>query len=211
MKTAVVIGATGLVGGHLVEQLGKDIGYERIVVLSRRKLQYLNPKVIVHVIDFDAPDASVIKGDHIFCAIGTTIKKAGSKENQYRIDCEYPARIAEIARNNGAEKFILVSSIGANPNSGNFYLRTKGELEEKLKKLQFKSLIILRPSFILGKRKEFRLGEKIAIVLSNALNPLMIGKLRRYRGMQASAIAGRMIKEAKKENPQIDVIDSAAI
>src|SRR4051812_41878874 len=177
MKTALVIGATGLVGSHLVEQLAKDDYYSRIVILSRRNLQYLNPKKEVRVIDFDHPDVSAIKGDHVFCAIGTTIKKAGSKENQFRIDCEYPFRIAEIAKRNDAEKFILISSIGANANSGNFYLRTKGQLEEKLKKIGFNNLIVLRPSFILGKRKEFRLGEKIGIVVAKALKPLMLGSL----------------------------------
>lgn len=197
MRTALVIGATGLVGSHLVEQLAKDDYYSKIVILSRRTLQYLHPKKVVHVIDFDHPDPSVVKGDHVFCAIGTTIKKAGSKENQYRIDCEYPSRLAEIARKNGAEKFILVSSIGADPKSGNFYLRTKGQLEEKLKQLGYPGLVILRPSIILGKRKEFRLGEKMGIVLLKTLNPLMIGSLRKYKGVNASDIAVKMIMEAK--------------
>ena len=211
MKTALVIGATGLVGSHLVEQLAKDDLYSKIIILSRRKLQYLNPKKEVRIIDFDRPDESLIKGDHVFCAIGTTIKKAGSKENQYRIDCEYPAKLAEIAKKNGAEKFILVSSIGANAKSGNFYLQTKGDLEEKLKQLHYTSLIILRPSFILGNRKEFRLGEKVGIVLFNILKPLMIGGLKRYRGVQASAIASRMINKAKIQTSQLEIIDSLSI
>jgi uncharacterized protein YbjT (DUF2867 family) len=211
MKTALVIGATGLVGSHLVEQLAKDDYYGKIIILSRRNLQYLHPKKVVQVIDFDHPDETVIKGDHVFCAIGTTIKKAGSKENQYRIDCEYPYRLAEIAKKNGAEKFVLVSSIGANAKSGNFYLRTKGDLEEKLKQLHYNSLIILRPSFILGNRKEFRLGEKVAIGLFKILTPLMVGGLKRYRGVQASAIAAKMISEAKDQTTSVKVVDSASI
>src|SRR4051812_18089976 len=193
MKTALVIGATGLVGSHLVEQLAKDDYYSRIVILSRRNLQYLNPKKEVRVIDFDHPDVSAIKGDHVFCAIGTTIKKAGSKENQYRIDCEYPERLAKIAKQIGAKKFVLVSSLGANAGSGNFYLRTKGDLEEKLKALNFESLIIIRPSFILNKRDEFRVGEKIGIVLARLLKPLMVGGLKRYSGVNASDIAKKMV------------------
>ncbi len=211
MKTAVVIGATGLVGSHLVEQLAKDDHYNKILILSRRNLQYLHPKKVVQVIDFDHPDASVIKGDHVFCAIGTTIKKAGSKENQYRIDCEYPFRLAEIAKKNGAEKFILVSSIGADADSRNFYLRTKGDVEEKLKQLHYTSLVILRPSFILGNRKEFRFGEKFAIGLFKVLAPLMVGGLKRYRGVQASAIAAKMITEAKNQTPAVEVVESSQI
>src|SRR6478735_3546108 len=133
MKTALVIGATGLVGGHLIEILLQEKSFDRIVVLSRRAVTYKDPKIEVRVIDFDSPDATQIKGDVVFCAIGTTIKKAGSQEKQYKIDCEYPAHLAAIAKQNGAKKFVLVSSLGANAKSGNFYLRTKGELEEKLK------------------------------------------------------------------------------
>jgi dTDP-4-dehydrorhamnose reductase len=101
MRTALVIGATGLVGGHLTEQLCSDGAWEKVIVLSRRKIIPSHPKMEVRVIDFDKPDATLVKADDIFCAIGTTLKKAGSKENQYRIDCEYPASLAAIAKNNG--------------------------------------------------------------------------------------------------------------
>jgi uncharacterized protein YbjT (DUF2867 family) len=211
MKTALVIGATGLIGSHLVELLGKDERYSKIIILSRRKIQYLNPKKIVQVIDYDNPDTSVVKGDDVFCAIGTTIKKAGSKENQYRIDCEYPARLAQIAKQNGAQKFILVSSIGADPKASNFYLRTKGDLEEKLKAINFDSLVILRPSILLGQRREFRLGERIGIFVMQALRPLMIGSFKKYRGVAASAVAQRMLQAAVSNTQKLEVISSEEI
>ena len=211
MKTALVIGATGLIGGHLVELLGKDERYNEVVILSRRKIQYLNPKKIVQVIDYDHPDASVIKGDHVFCAIGTTIKKAGSKENQYKIDCEYPARFAQIAKQNGAQKFILVSSLGADPKASNFYMRTKGDLEEKLKSVNFDSLVILRPSILLGQRREFRLGERIGIFMMQLLRPLLIGSFKKYRGVAASAVAQRMLQAAVSDTEKLEVISSEAI
>jgi uncharacterized protein YbjT (DUF2867 family) len=209
MRTAMVIGATGLVGGHLTEQLCADSTYDKVVVLSRRKLEQQHPKIEVRVIDFDKPDPAMVKADDVFCAIGTTLKKAGSKENQYRIDCEYPAKLAALAKQNGTETFVLVSSIGADAASGNFYLRTKGELEEKLKQTGFKRLIILRPSFILGDRKEFRAGEKIGILLAKALKSLMVGKLRKYRGVQATAIAAKMIAAAKQTGSAGTVVISS--
>lgn len=210
MRTAMVIGATGLVGGHLVETLKTSV-YEKVIVISRRPVKYDHPKIEVRVIDFDNPDKELIKCDDLFCAIGTTLKKAGSKENQYRIDCEYPSTLASLAKQNGARKFVLVSSIGANPDSSNFYLRTKGDLEERLRKLNFQTLIITRPSFILGDRSEFRLGEKIGIVIAKFLNPLMFGPLKKYRGKQATSIAERMVAEALKDQKGEIVLESDKI
>lgn len=149
--------------------------------------------------------------DDIFCAIGTTIKKAGSQENQYRIDCEYPNNIAKLAKENGAKQFALVSSIGANKNSNNFYLRTKGDLEEKLKSLNFNSLIIMRPSLILGNRKEFRLGEKTAIIFAKIVSPLFIGGLKKYKGVNASNIAQSMILHSNNGNQGLKIVESAEI
>ncbi len=211
MKTAVVIGATGLVGEILTNKLAQSNFYDRVIVLVRRPVTFSSPKIESVILNFDKPDSSLIKGNDIFCAIGTTIKKAGSKANQFKIDCEYPAEIARIARENGAEQFILVSSIGADANSSNFYLKTKGQLEERLTALNFPSLIILRPSFILGNRKENRMGEKIGIVLAKLLGPLMIGGLRKYKGVEATVIANRMVVAAVSENKGKLIIESDRI
>lgn len=193
MKTAIVIGATGLVGSYLVTELINSDNYNKVVLLVRKKTSFNHPKIEAHVIDFENIDAELIKGDDLFCAIGTTIKKAGSKHNQYKIDCDYPVKIAQIAKQNHVKQFILVSSIGANANSSNFYLRTKGELEEKITSLHFNLFAILRPSFILGKRNEFRLGEKIGIVFVKLLAPIFVGGLKKYKGVPAIDIAKKMI------------------
>jgi len=196
MKTAIVIGATGLVGVNLVNKLNDTKVYEKVTLLVRRKTDLNHLKLEEKIIDFDTIDPELVKADDIFCAIGTTLKKAGSKENQYKIDCEYPAKIARMAKENGSKQFLLVSSVGADKNSSNFYLRTKGELEEKISNLNFETFITLRPSFIIGDRKEFRLGEMIGIFFASLFRPLMLGGLKKYRGVHAIVIAKKMIKMA---------------
>ena len=204
-KTAIVLGATGLVGGHLIEQLVQHDAYTRVVALSRRPLEYEHPKLQVALLDFDNPDPDKIKGDDLYCALGTTLRKAGSKEAQYRIDCTYPYEIGKIARQNGVQQYVLVSSIGASTKTGNFYLRTKGELEQKLTDLDFPGLIIGRPSAILGDRGEFRLGEKIGIFLVQVLKPFVP---KRYRGIQAAQIARALIASAVEGQEGTRIIES---
>lgn len=196
MKTAVVLGASGLVGSMLTKGLLQSSHYGKVILLNRKSSVLSHPKLQEKQINFDAPDLTDVQADDVFCAIGTTLKKAGSKEAQYKIDCLYPAKLAGLLRKQGASRFLLVSSIGANAQSGNFYLRTKGELEQQLMALQFPSLVIARPSFILGDRAEFRAGEKIGIVLMKVFSPLLLGGLRKYRGVEASAIASCLISQA---------------
>jgi uncharacterized protein YbjT (DUF2867 family) len=198
MKTAIIIGATGLVGSTLVKQLLENQAYSKIVLLLRKPLNIIHSKLIQEIIDFDKLDASKIVGDDLFCAMGTTLKKAGSKEAQYKIDCTYPYEIAKIAKVNGVKQFILVSSVGANFDSSNFYLRTKGDLEKKMKSLGFQNFVCVRPSMLLGDREEYRLGEKIGAVLSNFLSPLLYGSLRKYHGIESSDVAKAMQKFASQ-------------
>jgi uncharacterized protein YbjT (DUF2867 family) len=211
MKTALIIGATGLVGSKIVRRLNDSKFYSRVILLVRRKSDFNHLKFEERLIDFDNIDPESIKGDDVFCAIGTTIKKAGSKENQYKIDCEYPYNIAHIAKQNGTKQFILVSSIGADYNSNNFYLRTKGELEKKISELNFETFIILRPSIILGKRNEFRLGETIGVFFINLFSPLFFGSLKKYKGVRASAIASRMVIAANQNLKGKHIIESDKI
>ena len=178
MKTAIIIGATGLIGSILVEQILENNAYSKVVLLLRKPLNISHSKLVQEVIDFDNPDASKIMGDDLFCAMGTTLSKAGSKEAQYKIDCTYPFEIGKIAKANGVKQYILVSSIGADISSSNFYLKTKGDLEQKIKSLNFQNFVSFRPSFLLGDRKEFRIIEKIAVVFVKILNPIMIGGLK---------------------------------
>lgn len=198
MKTAIVIGATGLVGSTLVKQLLENLDYSKVVLLLRKPLNISHPKLVQEVVNFDKLDASKIVGDDLFCAMGTTLKKAGSKEAQYKIDCTYPYEIGKIAKANGVKQFIMVSSVGANFDSSNFYLRTKGDLEKKIHNLNFHTFVSVRPSMLLGDREEYRLGEKVGTVLSNILSPLLFGNLRKYHGVEAYDVAKAMQRFANQ-------------
>lgn len=198
MKTAIIIGATGLVGSKLVKQILENSNYSKVVLLLRKPLNIRHPKLVQEVIDFDKPDTSKVIGDDLFCAMGTTLAKAGSKEVQYKIDCTYPYEIGKIAKANGVKLYILVSSVGANFDSSNFYLRTKGDLEKKIESLDFQNFVSVRPSMLLGNREESRLGEKIGTVLSNILSPLLFGSLRKYHGVEASDVAKAMQRFANQ-------------
>jgi uncharacterized protein YbjT (DUF2867 family) len=207
-KTALLLGATGLVGGHLLKQLLENPHYAQVVALTRRPLDVRHPKLRQEILDFDHPDASKIRGDDLFCALGTTLRKAGSKEAQYRIDCVYPFEVGKIARENGVRQFLLVSSVGADAKSSNFYLKTKGELEEKIQGLGFEHFVAARPSFLLGERKEFRLGERIGIALAKALAPLIP---RRYRGVGAEKVARALIAKANGGGVGMEVLESEVL
>ena len=198
MKTAIIIGATGLVGSTLVKQILENPDYSKVVLLLRKPLNISHSKLIQEVIDFEKLDASKIVGDDLFCAMGTTLAKAGSKEAQYKIDCTYPYEVGKIAKANGVKQYILVSSVGANFNSSNFYLRTKGDLEKKIESLDFQSFVSIRPSMLLGDREESRLGEKIGTVLSNILSPLLFGGLRKYHGIESADVTKAMQRLANQ-------------
>ena len=205
MKTALLLGATGLVGSQLLEQLLRDERYAKVIALTRRALNQQHPKLRQEIIDFDQPDPAKIQGDDLFCALGTTLRKAGSKEAQYRIDCTYPLEIGKIAKANGVQQYLLVSSLGADANTSNFYLKTKGELEEKLAALEFKTFVSARPSLLLGNRSEFRMGEKIGIVLAQALAFLIPKK---YRGIQAAQVAKALIAIANQGRSGVHFVES---
>jgi uncharacterized protein YbjT (DUF2867 family) len=211
--TAIITGATGLVGSELLNQLLSDANYERIIAVVRKPLEIENEKLVQKVIDFEKLVSSLegIKADHAFCCLGTTIRKAGSKEVQYHIDHDYVINFANGCYSSGVSRFAVVSSSGADNKSGNFYLRTKGEMEEDLKKLPFEGLYILRPSLLLGKRKEFRFGEVIAKAIMQVINPLMTGKLRRFRGIYASRVAKGMTGMVNSNLTGVRIIESDKI
>lgn len=199
-KTALVIGATGVVGFELVKQLCADDTYDKVVTLGRRAAKFQNDKLIQHVVDFTEPKSwqDLLVADTLFCALGTTLKQAGSKEAQQSIDLDLPKLIATMAKSNGVSHFALVSSTGAEANSGSFYLSLKGMLEQYLQGLNFSTLTIVRPSVLDAKRTEFRLGEEIAIKLLKGLQ--FLPGFRQYRPIKSAQVAKALIFYQHKNN-----------
>jgi len=198
-RTAVVLGASGLVGGFCLRALVDDADYTRVLTFGRRQLPALTrAKVAQRIVDLESLTAEDFRGvQDVFCALGTTIRKAGSQEAFRKVDLELPLRAAQEAAKAGVEQFVVVSSVGADAASKNFYLRTKGELETELGKLAFRAVHILRPSLLIGKRPEFRFAERLAITIAPALDILTLGKLRKYHSIRAEAVGRAMVDAAK--------------
>jgi uncharacterized protein YbjT (DUF2867 family) len=202
-KTAVVLGATGLIGQHLVQELLQNEFFSKVRILVRRPLNLNHPKADIQVVNFnDEKDiaARIDIGDVIFCCIGTTRKKVKGNKTEYRkVDYDIPIITARLGVQHGFSQFLMVSAIGANPVAANFYLQLKGCIEEDVTALPFESIHIFRPSLLLGKREEFRLGERIGGVAIKAISFLLIGAWRKYRPIQAAEVARSMVAAANKE------------
>lgn len=197
IKTACILGATGLVGHELLTQLLNDSNYEKVKIFIRKEIELNHPKLEKHLIDFDDTNSwkELVTGDVLFSAFGTTINKAGSKEAQYKIDFTYQYEFAKAAAQNGVRHYVLVSSAGAKATSATFYARIKGELEEAVSKLAFNHLAILRPSLLDGDRKESRIAEQIGLVVARALSFIPI--VKKYKPIKAHTVAQAMIKADK--------------
>jgi uncharacterized protein YbjT (DUF2867 family) len=193
------VGATGLTGSHCLDRLLDDDEYEKITVLTRRSLPRTHDKLAQHVVDFDNLNASapMIQAHDVFCCLGTTIKKAGSKETFRKVDLEYPSELARIAATNGSEQFLVISAPESNPQSRLFYGRVKGEMEQAVSRQPFKGVYIFRPSLLVGERDEFRWAEGLGIKLFTALPFLLSGPLKKLRPIEAKAVASAMIIVAK--------------
>jgi len=198
MKTAIVFGSTGLIGGHLVNQLIQDNYYTKIKIFVRSQTSINNEKVEVINIDFNnlGNHKTEITGDDCFFCIGTTKQNSPDKNDYQKVELDIPKEIAQIAKANSVKSFIFISSIYANPNSSGNYVKFKGLVEEELKRLNFSKLGILRPSFLMGKRKENRVGEKIGILTFNLLSPLLFGPFKKMRPISSEIVAKAMIKIA---------------
>lgn len=195
-RKGLVIGATGLVGGLIVRELLENPAYTEVKVLTRRPLGIRHPKLTEHVISWAelGQSAHVFEGVHdLYCALGTTIKKAGSQERFRLVDLEYPLQAAKLARQAGVVQMLAVSSAGANPRSRIFYSRIKGEAEEALAEVGLPALHLFRPSLILGERSERRAGEWAAAALMKLTSPLWNGRLSAYRAIPAAVIAKAMV------------------
>ena len=196
MKTAIVLGATGLVGNKLVDRLAKEQSIEKVVAITRRPIEYKAEKIVNEVINFEELEkhSDIFKGDVLFSCLGTTIKQAGSYENQRKVDFEYQYEIAKISSQNDVSHYVLVSSSGANEKSRIPYSQMKGELESKISRLSFKRISILQPSLILGERDTFRLGETIASwVLPLACK---LPFLKQYQPIMGDEVAKKMVSIA---------------
>lgn len=209
LPKALIAGATGLTGHELVSILIKREYYDSVHVITRRPYNFEHLKVINHVIDFDKIEAFEpgAKIQDVYICLGTTMKKAGSRENFRKVDFDYVLAIARWAKEHGVKRLGLISSTGASPDSGNFYLRTKGETEQALMKLDLDHLVILRPSLLLGKRKEFRLTEKVSMGVMKALQWMFVGKLRKYRAVETSLVAKTLFERIVHVTEKVTIVE----
>lgn len=202
-KTALLVGATGLVGYYCLQQLLAHDAYDKVVVFSRRPLKITHAKIEEHVIDFDrlGKYQHLFKGNDLFSCLGTTMAKAGSKEAFYTVDFVYPYQVALLAIENGVNQLLLVSSVGADPESVFYYSRVKGDLEVAVKKLPFWAIHIFQPSVLLGERNENRWGEQIAGRLARGFDYLTGGMLTKYKPIEAEVVAQAMVSAAQGLKP----------
>lgn len=212
-KTAILFGGSGLVGGFCLDLLLESPIYSRVLSFGRKKLKKEHEKLEQHIIDFDrlTEAKKLIRGNDLFCSLGTTIKKAGSQEAFRKVDFEYPKEIATIAAQNGVNQLILVSASGANSKSNIFYNQVKGELEDAVKELPFWGIHILRPSLLLGKREESRPLERLGILVSKSIGFLVGDLLGKYQPVKAVDVAKSMVLEAQSLEGGIKRLTSDAM
>ncbi len=211
--TTLIAGATGLVGSELLELLLDDPAVGRVHSLVRRASGRRHPALVEHVIDFDRlPDVALSPPvDEVYCCLGTTMRTAGSRDAFRRVDHGYVVALGRLAAVAGAHSLAVVSSVGADPSARSFYLRTKGETERDLEALGVNRLVILRPSLLLGPRRELRVGERIGEVALRIAGPLLRGSLARYRPVHAGTVARAMVRASRQPAPGVRVVESPEI
>ena len=201
MKTALIFGSSGLIGNHLLELILKDNNYNKIKLFVRSDLTDVNSKIEIIKTDFNNIEnhKDKIVGDDCFFCIGTTRKNTPDKNEYIKIEYNLPIEVAKIAKSNSINNFIYISSLGANPNAASLYLKNKGQTEQELIKLNFMNLSILRPSILLGNRKENRVGEKIGIFAMKTLSPLFLGNMKKYKPIKVEYVSKTMLQVAQKD------------
>lgn len=206
-KVALIVGASGLIGSELLDLLFIGQEYDRVIVVGRRSLGVKHPKLTEYVTDLSNLEEyrAHLQVNDVFCCLGTTIKKAKTKEAMKTVDVDYPLLVAKITKELGAKQFVVVSSMNAKPDSAVWYSRMKGQLEEGLKVAGFESLHIMRPSLMLGTRSEFRLGETVSAFLMTKLSFLFVGSLSKYRAITGRAVAACMYKAAQTDQKGVKV------
>ncbi|WP_201978977.1 NAD-dependent epimerase/dehydratase family protein [Hymenobacter rubidus] len=210
MKTALLAGATGLIGSQLLPLLLASERYAKVVVVGRKSVPIIHPKLVQVVTDLDQLEAVRLKliADDVYCCLGTTLKQAGSKEAFYQVDFLYVVRLAAIAAGNFASQLLVVSSVGADPEGRMYYSRVKGEMEAAVRQTPFRAIHIFRPSLLLGERAQPRLGERIAAAVLRVLQPLMRGPLLKYRPVSGAAVAAAMLRAAEDDGGGVRVHES---
>ena len=208
MKTALIAGASGLTGSSLLKLILESEIYDQVKILVRKPLDKEHPALEQIIYDYEKPKPEWLRADHVYCCLGTTIKKAGSKEAFRRVDHDYPLELARSAHHNGTTKFALVSAVGANSRSMFFYNRVKGQLEQDIRTIPFEALYIMQPSMLLGPRKERRLGEELGKTLMKPLSFLLPANMK---PVQASRVAAAMVEHMNGAGTGVHVIPSGKI
>ena len=196
-RTALLLGASGLIGSFLLRRLLDSPAYARVLVWARRPLETSHPKLAVEIVDFAKLEERRVQAEDVFCCLGTTIKQAGTQEAFRRVDHDYPVALARAAARDGATRFLVVSALGANSRSGVFYNRVKGDMEAAVKAAGIPKTSIFRPSLLSGPRAEERMGERIGLVVGNLFGPL----LGKYRPIHGELVATAMLKAALQDLP----------
>lgn len=210
MKTAILAGTTGLIGAQVLELLLNEGRYDRVVALSRKPLGTNHPKLTNLVLNFDQLENydSALKGDDVYCCLGTTMKQAGSKEAFQKVDFHYPVSLAAITARQGAQQFLLVTALGANAHSTIFYNRVKGEVEQAIGKIGFNALHIFHPSMLIGPRTEQRAGEKTA---QQAMQWMGFLIPKKYKAIDSGRVARAMVAVARQDRKGTFVYESAEL
>ena len=209
MKTAAIFGSSGLIGKSILLKLLKSDNYSRVKAFVRSEIEIDHPKLDIIITDFSKLDEIeyLLNADECYFCIGTTRRKTPRKTDYIKTEYELPIKIAEICKRNDIDKFIYISSLGANPNAASLYLKNKGKTESDLKNLKFKKLIIVRPSILIGERKENRIGEKLGLLIMNSLSILLMGKLKKYKPIKSTVVANSIFKIANK-NIEKEIFES---
>jgi uncharacterized protein YbjT (DUF2867 family) len=210
-RRATIIGATGLIGNHLLHQLIQDESFNIIRLLVRRPFKNKNSKIEAKLVDFNDHESfklGIDGSDVVFCTVGTTQKKVkGDKEAYRRIDFDIPVKAAGFCKETGCNNFLIVSSVGADAKSNNFYLQLKGEVEDEIKKMNLESVSVFRPSILLGDRKESRPAERIGQITMQTFSFVFINNLRKYKPIHAKEVGAAMIYAAKQQKPGFSIYE----
>ena len=211
MKTALIAGSTGLTGSELLKLILKNSIYHQVIVLVRQNSPGKSEKIIQHKINFEVFEEelkSIPKVDDVFCCLGSTMKKAGSKEAFRKVDYEFPLELARWAAEKGVKQFLCISALGADESSSIFYNRVKGEMERDVSKLNIPSITFLRPSLLIGNREENRPMERLGIMFAKTFSFLFVGPLKKYKGIAIEKVAGAMYSAAQEKSIGVKFIES---